>query len=72
MDIKSTSQYSLPYLMIKELRIVCKLVEAMESTLIEILLFGNSLFGLKKNVLILSYASIDYILSAKRFEEALL
>ena len=53
-------------------KIDCKLVEAMESSLIETLLFGNSLFDLKKNSLILSYASIDYILFTKRFEEALL
>ena len=47
----------------------CKLIEAMESSLIETLLFGNSLFDLKKNSLILN-ASIDYVLSTKRFEEA--
>ena len=44
----------------------------MESSLIETLLFGNSLFDLKKKTLILSYVSTDYILSSKRFEEALL
>ena len=44
----------------------------MESSLTETLLFGNSLFDLKKNSLILSYAFIDYILFTKRFEEALL
>ena len=33
----------------------------MESFLIE-MIFGNSLFDLKKNSLILSYAVIDYIL----------
>ena len=45
----------------------------MESSLIEAQLFGNILFDLKKkNSLILSYASIDYILSTKIFEEALL
>ena len=45
----------------------------MECSLIETLLFGNSLFDLKKNPP--SYflnASIDYILSAKRFEEDLI
>ena len=53
-------------------KIDCKLVEAMESSLTETLLFGNSLFDLKKNSLILSYAFIDYIIFTKRFEEALL
>ena len=50
----------------------CKLVEAMESLLTQTLLFGNLLFNLKKKTLILSYASIDYILSTKRIEEVLL
>ena len=44
----------------------------MESLLTQTLLFGNLLFNLKKKTLILSYASIDYILSTKRFEEVLL
>ena len=44
----------------------------MESSLIETLLFGKSFFDLKKNSFILSYASIDYILSTKKFEEVLL
>ena len=35
----------------------------MESSLMETLLFNNLLFDLKKKTLILSYASIDYILS---------
>ena len=52
-------------------KIDCKLIETSESSLIETLLFGNSLFDLKKNSLILN-ASIDYILSTKRFEEVLL
>ena len=52
-------------------KIYCKLIESSESCLIETLLFGNSLFDLKKNFLILN-ASIDYILSTERFEEALL
>ena len=52
-------------------KIDCKLIETNESSLIETLLFGNSLFDLKKNSLILN-ASIDYILSTKRLEEALL
>ena len=41
-------------------KIDCKLIETNESSLIETLLFGNSLFDLKKNSLILN-ASIDYI-----------
>ena len=53
-------------------KIGSKLIEAMESSSIQTLLFGNSFFDLKKNSLILSYAFIDYILSTKRFEEALL
>ena len=52
-------------------KIGCKLIETNESSLIETLLFGNLFFDLKKNSLILN-ASIDYILSTKRFEEALL
>ena len=40
-----------------------------ETSLPETLLFGNSLFDLKKNSLILN-AFIDYILSTERFEEA--
>ena len=50
----------------------CKLIETNESSLIETLLFGNSLFGLKKTPSFFLNASIDYILSTKRFEEALL
>ena len=53
-------------------KIDCKLIVAMESSLIETLLFGIHCLIWKKNSLILSYASIDYILSTKRFEEALL
>ena len=50
----------------------CKLIETNESSLIETLLFGNSLFGLKKTPSFFLNASIGYILSTKRFEEALL
>ena len=53
-------------------KIDCKLIVAMESSLIETLVFGIHCLIWKKNSLILSYASIDYILSTKRFEEALL
>ena len=49
----------------------CKLIEMKESTLTKTLLFGKSLFDLKKNFLILN-VSIDNILSIKRFEELLL
>ena len=78
MDIKSMSLFFLPYLykritLLRTLnKIDCKLIEAMESSLTETLMFGNSLFDLKKNSLFLSYASIDYILSTERFEETLL
>ena len=54
MDIESTSHFFLPSLMITLNKIDCKLIEAMESSLKETLLFGNSLFDLKKNSLILS------------------
>ena len=52
-------------------KIDCKVIETNESYLIERLLFGNSLFDLKKNSLILN-ATIDYILSTERFKELLL
>ena len=48
MDIESTSHFFLPSLMITLNKIDCKLIEAMESSLKETLLFGNSLFDLKK------------------------
>ena len=79
MDTETTSHFFLPYLMIKESlswialnKIDFRLIETMESFVTETLLFGNSLFDLKKKTLILSYASIDYILFTKRFEEVLL
>ena len=80
MDIESTSHVFLgcPLFVDKKItllstlnKINCKLIETNKSSLIETLLFGNSLFDLKKNSLILN-ASIDYILSTKRFEDALL
>ena len=77
MDIESTSHFFLhcPDKRITLLstlnQIDCKLIETNESSLVEALLFGNSLFDLKKNSLIFN-ASIDYILSTERFEEALL
>ena len=80
MDIESTSLLFLHYPLFDDKRITLlstlnnndsKLIETNESSLTELLLFGNSLFGLKKNSLILN-ASIDYILSTERFEEALL
>ena len=48
------------------------LTETDESPLKETLLFGNSLFDLKKTQSFFLNASIDHILSTKRFEEALL
>ena len=80
MDIKSTSHFFLHFPLVDDKRITllstlnkidCKLIETNESSLIETLLFGNSLFDLKKNSLILN-ASIDYVVSTKRFEEAFL
>ena len=79
MDIESTSHFFLhcPFddktitLLSTLNKIDCKLIETNESSLIEKLLLRNLLFDLKKNSLILN-ASIDYILSTKRFEEALL
>ena len=52
-------------------KIDCKLIETNEFSVIETLLFGNSLLDLKKSSLILN-ASIDYILFTERFKEALL
>ena len=80
MDIESTSRFFPHYPLVDGKRITLlstlnkidsRLIETNESSLIETLLFGNSLFDLTKNSLILN-ASIDYILSIKRFEEALL
>ena len=80
MDIQSTSHFFLHCLLFDDKRITLlstlnkldyKLIEANESSLIETLLLCNSLVDLKKNSLILN-ASIDYILSTERFEEALL
>ena len=58
MDIETTSHFFLPYLMIKESlswialnKIDFRLIETMESFVTETLLFGNSLFDLKKNPL---------------------
>ena len=80
MDIESTSHFFLCCSLFDDRRITVlstpnkidyKLIETNESSLIETLLLGNSLFDLKKIPLILN-ASIDYILSTERFEEALL
>ena len=80
MDIESTSHFFLHCPVLDDKRITvmsalnkidCTLIETNESSLIETLLFGNSLFDLKKNSLILN-ASIGYILSAERFEKTLL
>ena len=81
MDIESTSHFFLYCPLFKDKTITllstlnkidCKLIETNESFLIETLLFGNSLFDLKKILSFFLNASIDYILSTKRFEEALL
>ena len=78
-NIKSTSHFFLHCPLFDDKRITlstlnkidCTLIETNESSLIETLRFGNSLFDSKKNSLILN-PSIDYILSTKRFKEALL
>ena len=79
MDIESTSHFFLHCPLFDDKRITllstpnktdCKLIETNESSLIETLLFGNSLLDLKKNSLFLN-ASIDYILSTEKFEEPL-
>ena len=81
MDIESTSHFFLhcPLFDHKTITLLstlnkthCKLIETKESSLIETLLFGNSLFDLKKKNSLIVNASIDYILSSKRFEEVLL
>ena len=80
MDIESRSHFFLhcPLFDAKRItllstlnKIDCKLIETDKSSLIKTLLFGNSLFDLKKNSIILN-VSIDYILSTERFEEVLL
>ena len=80
MDIELTSHFFplLPLfvnkgitLLITLSKIGCKLIKTNESSLTEPLLFGNSLFNLRKDSLILN-ASTDDILSTERFEEVLL
>ena len=81
MDIESTSHFFLhcPLFDDKTItllstlnKIDCKLRETNESSSKETLLFRNSLFDLKKKQThpFFLHAFIDYILSAKRFEEA--
>ena len=48
----------------------CKLLEISDSSLTQTLLHGNPSFDVITNSLILN-ATIDFILSTKRFEEAL-
>ena len=81
MDIESTSHFFIhcPLFDDKTItllstlnKIDCKLIEANESSLIKTLVFGNSLFDLKKTPSFFLNASIDYILSTTRFEKALL
>ena len=82
MDIESTSHFFIHCplfddktitLLSTRNKIDCKLIEKNESSLIKTLLFGNSLFDLKKKTpsFILD-AYIAYILSTTRFEKALL
>ena len=48
-----------------------KLLELTKSSLSQTLLYGNTLFDKEKNTLI-QKATIEYILSAERFEEPLI
>ena len=76
MDIKSTSHFFIhcPLFDDKTItllstlnKIDCKLTETIESFLIKTLLFGNSVFDLKKKIpSFFLNASIDYILSSTR------
>ena len=79
LDIESTSHFFLHCPLFDDKRITllrtlnkidCKLIETNESSLIEALLFDISLLGLKEKSLTFN-ASIDYIFSTDRFEEAL-
>ena len=81
MDIESTSHFFVhcPLFDDKTITLLstlnktdCKLIGAHESSLIKTVLFGNSLFDLKKTPLFFLHAFIDYILSATRFEKVLL
>ena len=50
--------------------LICKLLGITDSSLTQTLLYGNPSFDIITNSLILN-ATIDFILSTKRFEEAL-
>ena len=75
MDIESTSHFFLHCPLFDDKKITllstlnktdCKLIKANESSLIETLLFGNSLFDLKKNSLVLNAPlTTFYLLSTK-------
>ena len=83
MDIESTSHFFLHFPLFNDKRITilsililsilnktdCKLIETNESSLIETLLFGNSLFDLKNTPLFWMHLLITF---TERFEEALL
>ena len=78
MDIESTSHFFLQFPLFNDKRITflsilnktdCKLIETNESSLIETLLFGNSLFDLKNTPLFWMHLLITF---TERFEEALL
>ena len=69
MDIESTSHFFLHCSLFDDKRITllstlnkidCKLIKTNESSLIETLLIGNSLFDLKKNSLILMHQLITF------------
>ena len=78
MDIESTSHFFLHFPLFNDKRITfvsilnktdCKLIETNESSLIETLLFGNSLFDSKNTPLFWMHLLITF---TERFEEALL
>ena len=80
LDIKSSSHFFLHcptfnderYTLLSTLnKIDCKLLQLSNSSLLQILLHSNTLFDKEKNTLILN-ATIEYILSLKRFEEPLI
>ena len=80
LDIESASHFLLhcpsfndeQYTLLSTLnKIYCKLLELPKSSLSQTLLYGNTLFDKEKNTLILN-ATVEYILSTKRFEKPLI
>ena len=80
LDIESTSHFLLHcptfnderYTFLSTLNnIDCSLLELTKSSLLQTLLYGNTLFDKEKNTRILN-ATIEYILSTERFDEPLI